>query len=80
MNEDDKYDRPIDLSLDGYEGIKTEDGYIYCPYIPVFFTTREERIEFYKRMERECGGMVYTADLESAACNGLEGSNPSTPT
>ena len=25
---------------------------------------------------RESGGMVYTADLKSAACNGLTGSSP----
>lgn len=77
---DDKFDKPIDLRAAGYTGTDDDNGIIYCPYIPLVFTTREERIAFWKKYERECGEMVDAADLESAACNGRESSNLSTPT
>lgn len=51
-NDDDIYDIPIDLRLSGYEGEGFENGYIYCPFIPNSFTTKEERIEFNKKYNK----------------------------
>lgn len=51
-NNDDIYDIPIDLRLSGYKGELHEDGYIYCPLIPNSFTTKEQRIEFNKKYNK----------------------------
>lgn len=67
-NEDDNYDKPIDLTLVGYEGtVGKNGGYIFCPYIPIYFTTKEERIAFHKSLELNS----QTGDLHNGSASDL---------